>query len=62
MKIALLIPSRERIAKKKELINSVLSTVSDINNVKIYFGIDLDDPTRDEVIRFKKLFIRSLRL
>ena len=56
MKIALLVPSRERIAKKKELINSVLSTVLDINNVKIYFGIDLDDPTRDEAMRLRNCY------
>jgi len=51
MKIALLIPSRERIAMKRNLIASILATVDDINNVNLYFGIDDDDPTGDEVIK-----------
>jgi len=46
MKIALLVPSRERINKKKELIQSIINTVADINNITLYFGIDSDDPTR----------------
>lgn len=49
MKIALLIPSRERIAKKLELIDSIKNTVDNLDNIKLYFGIDLDDPTRKEV-------------
>lgn len=53
MKIALLVPSRERIEKKVELANSILNTVSNINNVKLYFGVDLDDPTRDEAFKIK---------
>ena len=56
MKIALLVPSRERIDKKKELINSILSTVDNINNVKLYFGVDLDDPTRDKAIQLRDCY------
>jgi len=52
-KIALLVPSRERIDKKKSLIKSIKNTVSDINNIKLYFGTDLDDPTRNEVLQLK---------
>lgn len=47
MKIALLVPSRERIDKKLALVNSILNTVDDIKNVSLYFGIDDDDPTKD---------------
>ena len=49
MKIGILIPSRERISFKMNVINSILATVSDINNVNLYFGIDDDDPTRNVV-------------
>ena len=51
MKIALLVPSRERIEMKKNLIASIEATVDDINNVNLYFGIDDNDPTRDEVVK-----------
>jgi len=49
MKIALLVPSRERLNLKLTLISSIITTVSDINNVSLYFGIDDDDPTKDIV-------------
>jgi len=49
MKISLLIPSRERLNLKLTLISSIITTVSDINNVEIVFGIDEDDPTRNIV-------------
>jgi hypothetical protein len=51
LKIALLVPSRERIDKKIELINSIKNTVNDINNITLYFGIDEDDPTKDAVYK-----------
>ena len=46
-KISLLVPSRERLNLKLTLISSILTTVKDINNVELLFGIDEDDPTRD---------------
>ena len=46
MRIALLVPSRERIDLKRVLAKSVLDTVDNINNVNLYFGIDDDDPTK----------------
>ena len=49
MKISLLVPSRERLNLKLTFISSIITTVSDINNVEIVFGIDEDDPTRDIV-------------
>jgi hypothetical protein len=54
MKIALLVPSRERIDKKKQLIDSIKSTVKDIDNVSLYFGIDEDDPVREQAAVFCK--------
>jgi len=47
MKISLLVPSRERLNLKLTLISSIITTVKDINNVELLFGIDEDDPTRD---------------
>lgn len=46
-KIAILVPSRERLNLKLTLINSIITTVSDINNVELLFGVDEDDPTRE---------------
>jgi len=51
MKISLLVPSRERLNLKLNLICSILTTVKDINNVELIFGIDKDDPTRDIVYK-----------
>lgn len=47
MKISLLVPSRERLNLKLTLISSIITTVSDINNIELLFGIDEDDPTRE---------------
>jgi hypothetical protein len=46
-KISLLVPSRERLNLKLTLISSIITTVKDIKNIEIIFGIDEDDPTRD---------------
>lgn len=45
MKIAILVPSRERMNNRLTLISSIVTTVKDINNVTLYFGVDEDDPT-----------------
>ena len=45
MKIAILVPTRERMNNRLTLLFSILTTVSDINNIKIYYGVDKDDPT-----------------
>lgn len=50
-KIAILVPSRERLNLKLTLISSIITTVDDINNVELLFGIDKDDPTRDIVYK-----------
>jgi len=47
MKIAIIVPSRERMNRRLTLITSIITTVSDISNVNIYLGVDDDDPTRD---------------
>lgn len=45
MKIAILVPSRERMNNRLTLISSIITTVKNINNVTLYLGIDEDDPT-----------------
>jgi hypothetical protein len=50
-KISLLVPSRERLNLKLTLICSILTTVKNIDNVELIFGIDEDDPTRDIVYK-----------
>lgn len=49
MKIAILVPTRERMNKRLTLLFSILTTVNDINNIKVYFGVDKDDPTLDTI-------------
>ena len=56
MKIALLVPSRERILGKRSLAESIIRTANDINNVNLYFGIDDDDPTKSEAIKISDEF------
>ena len=51
MKIAILVPSRERMNRRLTLITSIITTVSDINNVNIYLGVDKDDPTRNLIYK-----------
>ena len=51
MKISLLVPSRERLNLKLTLISSIITTVSNINNVELVFGVDEDDPKRDIVYK-----------
>lgn len=53
-KISLLVPSRERLNLKLTLISSIVTSVDDINNVELIFGIDEDDPTRDIVYKIAK--------
>jgi len=52
MKIALLLPTRERINLKMSFIMSALIRCTDPQNFTIYLGIDADDPTLE---RCKKL-------
>ena len=49
MKIAILVPTRERMNNRLTLLFSILTTVNDINNVSIYYGVDKDDPTLDTI-------------
>lgn len=54
MKIAILVPSRERMNRRLTLITSIITSVKDINNVNIYFGVDKDDPSRDLIYKVSK--------
>ena len=48
MKIALLCPTRERVKDVKRLIESLLATTNNLENITLYLGIDDDDPTKGE--------------
>lgn len=54
MKIGILIPTRERPNLQLTLLSSIITTVSDINNVNVYFGVDDDDQYRDVVEKITK--------
>jgi len=56
MKIALLVPSRERIDLKKRIIQSLLSTTNSPDNFTLYFGVDDDDPQRDLAIDLSRQY------
>lgn len=49
MKIGILVPTRERPSLQFSLMASVITTVHDINNVNLYFGVDEDDKHIDIV-------------
>lgn len=49
MKIAILVPTRERMNNRLTLLFSILTTVSDIKNISVYYGVDKDDPTLDTI-------------
>jgi len=51
MKIAIIVPSRERMNRKLTLLTSIITSVSNINNITVYFGTDMDDPTRNLVYK-----------
>ena len=61
MKIAILVPTRERMNNRLTLLFSILTTVNDINNVNIYYGVDKDDPTLD-IIKKVAVAIPSLKI
>jgi hypothetical protein len=54
MKIAILVPTRERMNKRLTLLFSILTTVNDINNIRVYFGVDKDDPTLETIKKVSK--------
>ena len=56
MRIAILVPSRERIQSRLDLINSIIKTSIDINSVTLYLGIDDDDPTREDAMKLSKSY------
>ena len=49
MKIAILVPTRERMNSRLTLLFSILTTINNIDNVNIYYGVDKDDPTLDTI-------------
>jgi hypothetical protein len=63
VKIALLVPSRERIEGKIALVKSIAKT-ADINNVSLYFGIDDDDPNKNDALKIAQeySFVRIVEI
>lgn len=51
MKIAIIVPSRERMNRRLTLLTSIITSVDDIKNVTVYFGVDKDDPTRNLIYK-----------
>ncbi len=64
MKIAILTPSRERTQRRRELAESVSRTVSVQDDVRLYLGVDLDDPTMPEAedLASEFGFVRIVRI
>lgn len=61
MKISILVPTRERMNNRLTLLFSILTTVNDINNVNVYYGVDKDDPTLETIKKVAKA-IPSLKI
>ena len=61
MKIAILVPTRERMNNRLTLLFSILTTCFDINNINIYYGVDSDDPTLETIKNVAKA-IPSLKV
>ena len=51
MKIALLLPTRNRLNKFLTFLTSVLATTKNITNVSIILGVDEDDPAFEKYKR-----------
>ena len=54
MKIALLLPSRERLNNKISFIMSALARCKDPKNYNLYLGLDPDDPTLERCTKMSK--------
>ena len=61
MKIALLLPTRERMNLKLSFLCSALTRCKDPDNFTIYFGIDKDDPTLERCRKLEKV-ITNLKI
>lgn len=54
MKIALLLPTRERLNNKFAFMTSALARCKDPNNYTLYMGIDEGDPTLERMLKISK--------
>ena len=54
MKIALLLPTRERMNNKINFMMSALARCKDPNNYTLYMGLDKDDPTLERCQKMAK--------
>jgi hypothetical protein len=61
MKIALLLPTRDRMNLKLTFLLTALARCKDPNNFTVYFGMDADDPTLDRCKKLAKV-ITNLKI
>lgn len=61
MKIALLLPTRERMNNKINFLVSALAKCKDPNNYTLYMGLDPDDPTMERCVKLSKA-INNLKI
>lgn len=61
MKIALLLPTRERLNNKISFMMSALARCSNPDNYNLYMGIDQDDPTLERCQKMAKV-IKNLKI
>lgn len=64
MKIALIVPTRERYNSQVRLAESIKNTAKDINNVVLYYGVDDDDPIKEQTksLTEKYSFIKIIEI
>lgn len=55
-KIALLCPTRNRLEKQKRLLESIQKTKGDVANFVLYFGVDDDDPAKEQIYEYEKQY------
>ena len=61
MKIALLLPTKERINNKINFLMSALARCSNPDNYTLYMGLDDNDPTLERCIKLSKA-IKNLKI
>ncbi len=60
--ISLLIPSRERPARLRELLQSIINTTHNLNNLQFCLGFDLDDPYQRDYENMLNYFDNKIQI